>query len=227
MSTGNCIRCGRNTETEYGNDGLPYCSSCIFYGTNKQCSRCRMYLPATELQQYKGQGVCPYCLQDMRDDDRRMTEHAREKPHLEAVSYAETCERCGRDLKDHAYMWNGRRLCKKCLEHEQDTWELVSGKPFSAGQRVSVVPLREARKKSFMDAIISDALALIGFKRKKQPEIVVHGGKMPIEAAKPMAEKAMAAKPAREDKKPQAEGLMAIRKKRTKKGEKKEDKKKQ
>jgi hypothetical protein len=222
MSTGNCIRCGRNSEVEYGNDGLPYCSSCIFYGTNKQCSRCRMYLPATELQQYNGQLVCPYCLQDMRDDTRRMTERVKEKPHTEALSYVETCDRCGRDLKDRVYIWNKKRLCKKCLEHEQAQWTLVSGKPGGAGQRVSVIPVREAKKRSAMDRIISDALAFIGFKRKKAPEIVAYGGKMPIEAAKPMAEKAMASK--REQKKPQSEGLMSIkRKKRAKKGEKKEE----
>ncbi|MDD5171938.1 MAG: hypothetical protein PHF60_02780 [Candidatus ainarchaeum sp.] len=212
MSTGTCIRCGRQTEIEYGTDGLPYCSSCIFYGTNKQCSRCRMYLPTTELQQYNGQWVCPYCLQDMRDDTRKMTERVREKPHVEAVSYVETCERCGRDLKDHVYVWNNKRLCKKCLEHEQEQWTLMSGKPFGAGQRVSVVPIREAKKRSFMDRIISDALALIGFKRKKLPEIVVHGERMPIDAAKPMAEKAMAAK--HEEEKPESEGLMSIKKKR-------------
>ncbi|NYZ74479.1 hypothetical protein H0O00_05020 [Candidatus Micrarchaeota archaeon] len=212
MSTGTCIRCGRSSEIEYGNDGLPYCSSCIFYGTNKQCSRCRMYLPATELQQYNGQWACPYCLQDMRDNDRRITERAREKPPAEVLSYAETCERCGRELKGHVYIWNNRRLCKNCLEHEQERWTLVSGKPSGAGQRISVVPVREAKKKSFMEAAISDVLALFGFKRKKQAEIVVYGEKMPIKAAKPMAEKAMAGK--REQKRPEAEGLMAIKKKK-------------
>ena len=211
MTTGNCIRCGRNSEVDYGTDGMPYCSSCIFYGTNKQCYRCRMYLPATELQQYRGQWVCPYCIQDMRDEDRRITERVQEKPHLEVLSYPERCERCGRDLKGRVYIWNGKTLCKRCLQDEQDKWSIVGGGPSGAGQRVSVIPAREAKKRSFMDALISDALALIGFKRKKQVEIVVCGEKMPIGAAKPMAEKVMAAK--REQKKPEAEGLMGIKRK--------------
>lgn len=222
------MRCGRSSEVEYGADGMPYCSACIFYGMNRQCFRCRMYLPATELQQYRGQWVCPYCLQDMRDEDRKITEHARERPHVEVISYVETCERCGRELKEHVYMWNGRRLCKKCLEHEQEQWELVSGKPFASGQRVSVVPVREAKKRSLLEAVISDALALLGFKRKKPAEIVVHGGRMPIGAAKPMAEKPIVARSVREEKKPEAEGLMVIRRrKRARKGEMKEENKKQ
>ena len=85
-----------------------------------------------------------------------------------------------------------------------------------AGQRVSVIPVREAKKQSLMEAAISDVLAIFGFKRKlkKDDEIVVYGEKMPIQAAKPMAEKAMAAKSPREQKRPEAEGLMALSKKK-------------
>lgn len=215
MTTGTCIRCGRYSEVEYGTDGMPYCSSCIFYGTNKQCYRCRMYLPATELQQYRGQWVCPYCIQNMRDEDRKISESAHEKPHLEVLSYPERCERCGRNLEGRVYIWNGKTLCKHCLQDEQDKWSLVSGKPSGAGQRISVIPVREAKKMSLLEATISDVLAFMGFKRKKPVEIVVYEGKMPIKAAKPMTEKAMSAK--REEKKPETEGLMKVAKK--KKGE--------
>jgi hypothetical protein len=57
-----CARCGRECT------GM-YCDSCKFYEMNDQCWRCRMYLPKVELQQWRGQIYCPYCIQDLRSEE--------------------------------------------------------------------------------------------------------------------------------------------------------------
>ena len=208
MSSGSCVRCGRTGEMEYGTDGMSYCSSCIFYGLNKQCVRCRMYLPGAELQQYRGQWTCPYCIQDMRDEDRRSEYHP-EKPRLEALQLPEQCERCGRNLDGMVYIWNGKKLCRRCIEEEQEKWGLVGGGPGGAPQRITLERERTKRKVSFIEALIGDVLHLIGLKRKpRKVEIIEYQKKMPIQHAKPMAEKPMR----REDVKPQSEGPMGLKK---------------
>jgi hypothetical protein len=187
----------------YGADGQQYCSSCAFYGMNKQCYRCRMYLPATELQQYRGQLVCPYCLQDMRAEDRR-SEAPPTKGPAQELSYPERCERCGRDLEGRAYLWNGKTLCKSCLDDEKGTWGLVGGGPSHGGQRVSVIPIRAAKRKSLFETIISDFLALLG-RKKKEPEIIPLEPVVPVGRIKPMTERIT-----RKDgpDAPEAEGIM-------------------
>ena len=189
--TGTCSRCGRVSEVEYGSDGQAYCSACAFYGLNKQCFRCRMYLPSTELQTYRGQLVCPYCIQDMRDEDRRISEPAASHPKLEVLQYSETCERCGRDLEGRVYIWNGRRLCKSCLNDEKDTWGLASGGPMGPAQRIKVDTVHQAQKKSIIERAIGDVLALMGIRKKPISEVIIYQPRMKTEitAAKPMAEK--------------------------------------
>ncbi len=205
-----CSRCGRVSEVEYGTDGLAYCSSCVFYGTNKQCFRCMMYLPAAELQQYKGVWACPYCIRDMRDDDRKKGEGtAPEKPHMTALASPEICERCGRNLDERIYIWNGRRLCKKCLDDEQGTWGVVGGPPSHGGARVSFVPIRKARQRSLFEALIGDLLAMLGI-RRKEPEVVLVEPRPLIGQAKPLAEKRMREGGAG----PQSEGIMTPKQKR-------------
>ncbi|MEW6036185.1 MAG: hypothetical protein AB1529_06235 [Candidatus Micrarchaeota archaeon] len=210
MSSGTCTRCGMKSEMEYGADGLPYCSSCIFYGLNRQCWRCRMYLPASELQQYKGQWACPYCIQDMRDADRKAEEHIVEKPKLEVLSYPETCERCGRDLKGRVYIWNDKRLCRNCVGDEQEKWGLVGGGPMGAPYKVSLEPENRRKRRGFIETAIGEFLVLLGLKKRKKLEVVVVGGKMPISRAKPMAEAPMYPARPKEERKPQSEGIMRI-----------------
>ncbi len=209
MTSGTCSRCGRVSELDYGPDGLGYCSSCSFYGMNRQCWRCRMYLPASELQQYKGQFTCPYCIQDLRDADRRAAESPREKPVIEVYHIPEQCERCGRDFEGRVYIWNGKRLCKKCREDEQESkWGLVGGGPMHAPMRVSLKPEEERKNRSVIEMAISELLITLRLKKRPVKEAIVYDVKMPIQLAKPMAEKAMTAEKAKADRKPQAEGLM-------------------
>jgi hypothetical protein len=208
MTSGNCSRCGRMAEIQYGSDGLGYCSSCAFYGLNKQCWRCRMYLPASELQQYRGQYTCPYCIMDLRDADRRAEEYHEEKHKLEVLQYPETCERCGRDLEGRVYVWNGRKLCRKCLEDEQDSkWGLVGGGPMHAPQRISLKPEQRRKQTSIIENALSELFIFLRLKKRPVEEIVVYDQKMPIQRAKPMAEQPMEAKPDQQHR-PQAEGII-------------------
>jgi hypothetical protein len=164
-----------------------------------------MYLPASELQQYKGQWVCPICIQDMRDADRRASEYRPGNEPMRILSYSEQCERCGRDLET-VYIWNGRRLCKPCMGEEQEKWGLVGGGPSGASQKVSLQPLRIAKKRSLLQHLIDEFLGLLGLKKKKAVEVVaVEGGRMPISRAKPMQEDRMKKK---SYKKGKVEGLM-------------------
>ncbi len=112
-----CIRCAQVSH-QYGTDGLPYCDSCIFYGMNKQCQKCAMYLPNLELQMYMGQWYCPYCVMDLRDQNKPHHEKT-QKRNTQTIKH-EYCERCGKLLKTTVYILNGRKLCKTCLDSEKD-----------------------------------------------------------------------------------------------------------
>lgn len=204
-----CSRCGNSGEVEYGSDGQAYCTACIFYGLNKPCWRCRMYLPASELQYYNGQLTCPYCIMDMRDEDRKNNEPTIKKPKLQTIIYVEICDRCGRNLESLVYILNGRKLCKTCVDDEKTKWELVSGAPIGPGQKISLAPIIQSKKMSILSAIISETLYML--RLRKKPVIrhaIVYTAKMPIQYAKPIAEGRAVLK--KEEKKPQAEGLMPI-----------------
>ncbi|MEM3432077.1 MAG: hypothetical protein QXF86_03405 [Candidatus Bilamarchaeaceae archaeon] len=182
MTTGVCVRCGKKGEVEYGADGLPYCSSCIFYGLNRQCSRCRMYLPASEMQQYKGMWVCPNCLMDMRDEDKPK-EEKKEKLTTSTLKYQNTCERCGKEAEVF-YIFNNKRLCASCYEDEAGT--SISGrKPFSAPIRVTVT-----KKKSFFEKVLDFIQSLFGIRKKShsKSEIVAYRQNA-IKGKEPLTEK--------------------------------------
>jgi hypothetical protein len=176
MSMGRCVRCGRESDIEYGSDGQAYCSSCVFYGVNKQCYRCRMYIPATELQQYKGQWMCPYCLNDMRDEERRQDERgsAAEKKS-EGYTSGETCDRCGRTLTT-VYYYGGRRLCSNCFDDARREWKDVGGeRPPMPMYRVTEQAAGEKGKMGFIESLFAELLGRLGIKvrrKKAESEIV-------------------------------------------------------
>lgn len=121
-----------------------------------------MYLPAVELQQYKGQWICPVCLADMIAEDNRM-----KKPKKYPISpriYGEKCERCGRETEIY-YIYNGRRLCKSCLGEEQSKWGLVGGGPSAAPYRVTYGKEEEG----LLAKMVGKLLEHIGL-RKRRPK---------------------------------------------------------
>jgi hypothetical protein len=146
----------------------------LFYGMNKQCYRCRMYLPATELQQYKGQLMCPYCLNDVRDQDRRAEERSIEGTER-ATGYlsGEHCDRCGRELTT-VYYYGGRKLCQNCLDDAKHESKDVGGeKPPLPPYRITEKAAAEAGRRSFLERLFSEMLILLRLrKRRQEPEIV-------------------------------------------------------
>ncbi len=130
-----CARCGTDGHVEYAPDGQAYCSSCLFYGMNKPCWKCRMYLPSTELQNYRGQLTCQYCIMDLRDAERKHEERERkpeqiaekrlggrsEEEHLSHIPDDERCDRCRRKMSI-VYIFNNRKLCEICVHVEKEEW---------------------------------------------------------------------------------------------------------
>ena len=167
---GICSRCGRKGPVEYGADGLPYCSSCLFYGNNRPCWRCRMYLPISELQKYKGQWYCPYCIQELRAQDRKNHTSSQKYRYAKQLTYVEKCDRCGRDL-DTVYVLNGRRLCKSCFEEEKSKWDIVSRKPPHTLYKMKVN--KKDTSKGLISAFFDFILSFFGVKRKQISEVVI------------------------------------------------------
>lgn len=114
----NCIRCGSEAHN-YGTDGLSYCDSCSFYGMNVQCQKCGMYLPRLELQMYRGNWYCPYCIADLKEESSREEYPRKEEKAYEQKVKTEQCERCGTILSTAVYVFKGRQLCVSCLNQER------------------------------------------------------------------------------------------------------------
>ncbi len=161
-----CTRCGAEAH-DYGSDGLAYCSSCLFYGMNTPCWKCRMYLPASELQTYRGQLTCQYCMMDLKDEQRRMEERGSEtrKDHYVSEEIIEEhCDRCGRELRT-VYYYNGKHLCSTCLEEEKKEWKTVGGE----GPPMSMYKVKEekSRKAKIVEAVHRKLNEFFGFVVKK------------------------------------------------------------
>ncbi len=125
-----CMRCG--SEIFSGQ----YCESCSFYATNDQCWRCRMYLPRVELQQWRGQTYCPYCIMDIRDEEKNAEERRGEgaRKEEEGVPPGEfppgvaqknpdyQCDKCKDDL-DLVYVVADHKFCELCFEQQRRAWK--------------------------------------------------------------------------------------------------------
>lgn len=142
-----CHRCGRKAQTEYGNDGLGYCQSCIFFGRNKICPRCGAYVPTHQFQPVRGTKACISCAQSMRADDKRTELAKNRKEPVRIVSYSERCDRCGRDLKT-VFIWNNKKLCKKCVSDGQKGWEIVAKGPADTRQNINEQKAKKGTKTS-------------------------------------------------------------------------------
>ncbi len=139
-----------------------------------------MYVPSFELQQHKGQWMCPICLQDSRAEDARMNaaKSSSYKKHdypMQVHSYEETCERCGRTLVT-VYFLNGRKLCETCLGNEQDKWTIVGGEgPPKTPFHMSVERRKKSLLRKFFERVFSEFMGLLGIRWKPkddEPEIV-------------------------------------------------------
>ena len=176
-----CSRCGGEGEVNYGTDGLAYCNNCSFYGLNKQCWKCRMYLPATELQQFRGQFTCPYCIMDLRDDERRFEERRKESEYGkdrynkdstrdENSYHKERCERCGRET-GITYRYNGMVLCNSCVGDAKKKWkDIGSDHPPMAMLRIKEERGLASKIVAVVERKISEYFHLL-FKKDQKKEL--------------------------------------------------------
>lgn len=134
-----------------------------------------MYVPVTELQNYRGQMYCPYCIQDLRDEEVSHDKITHEKPHLEPVPVVEKCERCGREVRGKILIWNGKKLCKDCVDEGKKEWQTVSATPKGGG---NVVPIQNSSEKEANSTLLKKIDTLIGTmkneknSKKAEPELV-------------------------------------------------------
>ncbi|MDD5023458.1 MAG: hypothetical protein PHU63_04780 [Candidatus ainarchaeum sp.] len=168
-----CIRCGQEA-AQYGTDGMPYCHSCLFYGMNKQCMKCGMYLPALELQMYRGQWYCPYCVMDLREEHEPKYEKG--KGRHEQTLKQDHCERCGKTIHDFFYIHNGRKLCKTCLDEEKGEPGLGSPSPMKFSVRRKEEPFYTpliVPAKSFAEGFIHWILVKLKLKKLREKTEIV------------------------------------------------------
>lgn len=126
-----CQRCGRQAELRAGHDGGLYCNDCIHQVDRPQCADCNRCS-----QRYCGVKACPFCRHGTPEDTVIFQKEV-EKP-VQPIAVDERCERCGGPMP-RAFILHGKALCKNCLYHEQDKWEIVSAKPGKTGTRVKIV----------------------------------------------------------------------------------------
>ena len=85
----------------------------------------------------------------------------KQKPGLQILAYPEACERCGR-TPGMLYLWNGRWLCKTCLEEEQRSWGVVSGGPSAGANKIAY-----QRKQGLLGSLFDDILERTGLKKRE------------------------------------------------------------
>lgn len=119
-----------------------------------------MYLPSAELQTYRGQLTCQYCIMDLKDQERRMEERAGSaskgaERDMSEGREEERCERCGRGLSI-VYFYNGKRLCSTCIDEERKEWGT------KGGERPPMVAVRIQQEKGILSSIVSAVENRIG-----------------------------------------------------------------
>ena len=176
-----------NSHLEFAPDGFAYCSECVFFGMNRQCAKCRMYVPFQELQQYKSGMYCPYCIMDMRDEDRKFEKvvlevgKKSEKPIVSPIETSDHCQRCEKVLERSFYIVNGVKLCKSCMAIERPK---IKG--FDKMEAQKLIFRAPDRKVSLMDNV----LERVGLKKRPKPkEIIVIAPKAEFAVKKPEIEK--------------------------------------
>ncbi|MEM4272339.1 MAG: hypothetical protein QXH30_02020 [Candidatus Bilamarchaeaceae archaeon] len=146
-----------------GREGFEICPECSFKEMNQQCWRCRMYLPAAEMQQFQGQWICPNCRMDLQEEKKRhgggSAEHGgagsgaggsgEDFTSEERKERLGECERCGRP-SEVFYIVGGRKLCKFCFEQGK---EYMARGPGASPLRIQIMR-RKREKKGLLRRIV-------------------------------------------------------------------------
>ena len=161
-----------------------------------------MYLPATELQQYKGQWFCPYCIMDAREEDRAPDRYKAPEPQpgkSDTLIQRESCERCTAEAKI-IYHYRGMRLCSSCVNEAKKDWETVSSdKPPQMPFRISTEKAQKSYVIPFFNSLFDRLLQYLRLKKKKEtvaakkPREQLQHAPPPVlmSAAKPLKEEAL------------------------------------
>lgn len=151
-----------------GREGYDICPDCQFREQNTQCWRCRMYIPKSEMQQWRGQWICPNCRMDAEREEERAPEKKREEEGAEAEMYEKPgrCERCGRETKI-LYSFNNRNLCWYCLE-EEDTTDYSGAGPAGGAIRVQLRGERSRRR-----GLVHRLIGMLTGKKDEEKETVI------------------------------------------------------
>lgn len=132
-----------------------------------------MYLPASELQTFRGQFTCPYCIMDLRDAERKENEaiegkSEKKNAYESNLPQSEKCERCGRTLT-MVYFYNGKILCENCVNDEKRSWKDVGGeRPPMAMFRVKEEKTRKSGLQALLESIIQYILELLKIRSAKK-----------------------------------------------------------
>jgi hypothetical protein len=109
-------------------------------------------------------------LQNQQDDNARR-EHSEPDLVFRVISYNEACERCGKDLS-RVFIWNGKKLCKRCVEEEQDLWAIIPGTPNGLPQRIKNYSKNEEKEGSLIGSLTSEFLGFFHFRRMQKEALV-------------------------------------------------------
>ncbi|MEW6529169.1 MAG: hypothetical protein AB1391_04725 [Candidatus Micrarchaeota archaeon] len=97
-----------------------------------------MYLPKAELQQWCGQTYCPYCIQDIRDDEKNLQAKQDARiPKTSGIPPDESgfeigqkigqknqdyfCDQCQSNL-DIVYVVADHKFCELCFQQQRKEW---------------------------------------------------------------------------------------------------------
>ena len=130
-----------------------------------------MYIPKAEMQQWRGQWICPNCRMNLeREEEGAGTEKKRkEEEGSQADMYEKPgrCDRCGRETII-LYRFNGRNLCWYCLEKE-DTYAGAGG----AGGAIPIQLTRRVKKRKGILRTIREYFFGKGAEEEAEVEISV------------------------------------------------------
>ena len=157
-----CRVCGREGYADI-------CSECMFRELNQQCWRCRMYIPKAEMQQWRGQWICPNCRMDLEREEEEVSKEKKGEEGAQPEAYEKKgqCDRCGRETII-LYRFNGRNLCWYCLEKE-DTYGGAGG----MGGAIPLQLTRESKKRKGLLKRIKEFLLGKEPEEEAEVEIVV------------------------------------------------------
>ena len=125
-----------------------------------------MYVPSSELQQYRGQWTCPNCLLNAKEEYEKPPPPAQkhQKYGQQEISVKEKCSYCSRETSV-VYYYKGAVFCETCSELQKD----------SKGNKLpmAVFRLKPSKGKSLLARIAEFIINKILNRPKKKEDLIV------------------------------------------------------